>query len=463
MTTIELRFPANRYHGTGWGRHVNEGVPEWPPSPYRLLRAMYDVWKRKRPDLDEAEVRSLFTTLSETLPKFYLDKVVASHTRSYMSRNTTDHAEKTLIFDAFVALSPESCCSLEWDINLRDCEKQLLESLLSGLNYLGRSESWIKAQLGNRRGPILCKPVDGIPQESVIYLACPLEPAAYSGKRAWFDALAYSSNEVVKERLSGPPAMRSVPYELPVNAVATWLPVRPVPSNRLISAAIVELSGRVLPVATDSVRISERIRGRLMRIFERSGQTIPAIVHGKDAASRPLTDHSHLFIVPRSNARGRIDSVLLFSTNNGGFSHELTDAIANLHSVHWIESLRATLAWMGSHQDEGIRPRVKAATSMTPFITVRHWRKGRGSVTEFLQNELRRECSNHGLPEPAVITPTDRAGRLFSPIQFRRNREGDPVRPGYAFQLEFSEPVPVPFTLGYGCHFGLGQFDKLSR
>ena len=47
MTTIRLTFPAARYHATPWGRHVNEGVPEWPPSPYRLLRALYDVWQRK--------------------------------------------------------------------------------------------------------------------------------------------------------------------------------------------------------------------------------------------------------------------------------------------------------------------------------------------------------------------------------------------------------------------------------
>ena len=53
MLLIELAFPAGRYHATPWGRHVNEGVCEWPPSPYRLVRALYDAWKRKRPDWPE--------------------------------------------------------------------------------------------------------------------------------------------------------------------------------------------------------------------------------------------------------------------------------------------------------------------------------------------------------------------------------------------------------------------------
>ena len=47
---IELTFPGGRYHATPWGRHVNEGVAEWPPSPWRLLRALVAVWKRTCPE-----------------------------------------------------------------------------------------------------------------------------------------------------------------------------------------------------------------------------------------------------------------------------------------------------------------------------------------------------------------------------------------------------------------------------
>ena len=40
MPTLQLRFPGGRYHATPWGHHVNEGLIEWPPSPWRLLRAL---------------------------------------------------------------------------------------------------------------------------------------------------------------------------------------------------------------------------------------------------------------------------------------------------------------------------------------------------------------------------------------------------------------------------------------
>jgi CRISPR-associated protein Csb2 len=69
--TLQLIFPAGRYHATPWGRHVNEGVPEWPPSPWRLLRALIATWRRKCPDLSETVVRRLLEHLLPP-PMFYL-------------------------------------------------------------------------------------------------------------------------------------------------------------------------------------------------------------------------------------------------------------------------------------------------------------------------------------------------------------------------------------------------------
>ena len=50
MIAISLRFLTGRFHATPWGHHVNEGVVEWPPSPWRLLRALVATFYRARPD-----------------------------------------------------------------------------------------------------------------------------------------------------------------------------------------------------------------------------------------------------------------------------------------------------------------------------------------------------------------------------------------------------------------------------
>jgi len=83
MTVIELTFPAGRFHATPWGRHVNEGAVEWPPSPWRLLRALIATWKRKAPDLNEETIKEILSALCDP-PHFALPPATFSHTRHYM-------------------------------------------------------------------------------------------------------------------------------------------------------------------------------------------------------------------------------------------------------------------------------------------------------------------------------------------------------------------------------------------
>jgi CRISPR-associated protein Csb2 len=472
MTTIELCFLAHRYHGTAWGRHVNEGVAEWPPSPYRLLRAMYDAWKRKYSSLSEGEVQTLFEALASNPPRFTLPRAVVAHTRSYLSSNTENRSDKSLIFDAFVALAPKAQCFLEWDVALTAEQRRTLSTLLSSLNYLGRSESWVEARLTESAGEgFKCEPcLSKDAGQEIIYVACALPVSEYKLKQpSWIEALAYSTTKLLKDKLSGPPAMQYVPYMWQTradarakdvsDAVTTWLPHRPVVRHKRLSAAVLELHGKVLPMATDTVRVAERIRGRLMRHFERSGIAIPPMVHGKDENGAPLKDHTHLFILPRANRMGRIDHVLIYTRSDRGFAEGVEDAVANVRRFLWIEPIRAIAAWMGRADDPQIRPMARTVVSSTPFVTVRHWRRGRGTDLEFLEREIRRECSNHGLPEPVRIAAESRVGS-FATGQFRRCREGDPSRKGMGFRLEFAEEVAAPFSLGYGSHFGLGQFEK---
>src|ERR1051325_1763309 len=95
--------------------HVNEGVPEWPPSPYRMLRALYDVWQRKCFHLDPQAVRTTFETLASDTPRFVLPAAIATHTRSYLSANAFDPSDKNLVFDSFLAFDRPHECLMTWD------------------------------------------------------------------------------------------------------------------------------------------------------------------------------------------------------------------------------------------------------------------------------------------------------------------------------------------------------------
>ena len=94
-------------------------------------------------------------------------------------------------------------------------------------------------------------------------------------------------------------------------------------------------------------------------------------------------------------------------------------------------------------------------------MSPRHWRKGRDRE-KFLHEEVQRECRNHGIETPVVRVENTEMPPPFHVTEYRRNRKDDPVRPGYALRLTFEGDVRAPFAIGYGAHFGLGQFAAVE-
>ena len=84
---------------------------------------------------------------------------------------------------------------------------------------------------------------------------------------------------------------------------------------------------------------------------------------------------------------------------------------------------------------------------------------------EWLAGEVKKEADYHGLPVPVEVKPVEKLslknGRSVRWLEFRRSRKGESRQIGYGFEVVFSEPVSGPFALGYGAHFGLGQFIQV--
>src|SRR5581483_1673047 len=244
MICVSLRFLAGRYHATPWGRHVNEGAVEWPPSPWRILRALVATWKRTLPDLPQEQVEPIFRALAEP-PEFLLPPASTGHTRHFMPWFKKGPEDRTLVFDAFVAMSRESRLLISWpSVSLSDVQRHTLTRLLGNLNVLGRSESWCEAELtedldSNR--PV-CRPLHReVPSNyEIVRLLCADSESAFAddhvvtvtkkttgrGKTkqtieerssiydpAW--NLCMETLQLHKERWSDPPGSRWVPYVRP--------------------------------------------------------------------------------------------------------------------------------------------------------------------------------------------------------------------------------------------------------
>jgi CRISPR-associated protein Csb2 len=149
VPTLKVRFPGGRYHATPWGHHVNEGLIEWPPSPWRLLRALLACgfssqgWKEIPRTAEQ-----LINKLAGVLPSYNLPIASAAHSRHFMPIGVLakGREQTTLVFDTWANIG-EGNLLIHWPCDLTNDESALLAQLAAALGYLGRSESWIDAEL----------------------------------------------------------------------------------------------------------------------------------------------------------------------------------------------------------------------------------------------------------------------------------------------------------------------------
>jgi CRISPR-associated protein Csb2 len=148
-TTLAVRFPLGRYHANPWGQAVNEGATEWPPSPWRVLRALIATWHTRWPDLPVPVFEALLDQLGDP-PSYAVPRTSPGHTRHYLPdlghrKGETGRTDLTL--DPFRAVDPNAELLIHWDVDLAPDQRQVLAKLAELLPYLGRAESICEARL----------------------------------------------------------------------------------------------------------------------------------------------------------------------------------------------------------------------------------------------------------------------------------------------------------------------------
>jgi CRISPR-associated protein Csb2 len=513
--SVAIRFPAGRFHATPWGHHVNEGLPEWPPSPWRLLRALVAVWKRKLSgvQLVGENVAALLAGLASRPPSFHLPPATLGHTRHYMPLGSTDANKRTKVFDAFVVLDPRQEVVFHWEaVSLESGPSQALDLLLSQLGYLGRAESWCSARLSPQfeANTINCRPsAPGIGEEAVRVLGLheekwkqwSFEDSTKKPDPAW--NLLAETADLHAERWSDPPGSRWLTYSRPSDCFApqrSSTPSRPgdEPTRFTVARYAVDVSegSRPLPLVTDTVLFAEAARASLLRCFGRltrrryGGEHEPhsANLSGKDREGRYLKSHGHAFYLPTAEERGRsrIDHLTVHAA--AGFTRDEVAALDDLRGLRFREAdYRLLLTGLGTPGDFRcpLFGTSRTWASATPFVATKHPKQRESrrdprvffdpeAVTAFLASDMRENWGQRDdlLKRSAAPTVIHAMSFVAGPQEVRplrfhrgRNRPGDDGfnRPFGAFRLCFDADVPGPLCLGYGCHFGLGLFVPEER
>ncbi|HUG11094.1 MAG TPA: type I-U CRISPR-associated protein Csb2 [Opitutaceae bacterium] len=520
MIVISFRFLAGRYHATPWGRHVNEGAVEWPPSPWRILRALIAAWKRTQPDLPQDQVEPILRKLAMP-PEFVLPPASTGHARHFMPWDKgwshTKRHPRTLVFDAYVAVPRDAAVLVRWpQDSLCGTDREIFARILGNMNTLGRAESWCEGRLldeglspeqlncrtlGDRDGPTS--------REELVRVLCADPNTAFSdehvraaGKKkrpvsdpAWH--LAIETGQLHAEKWSDPPGSQWVTYTRPADCFhPRSTKVRRRPQRPRMQVARYALDSTVLPLVTTTLPIAERARAALMARMPKDGdqRRRSRIFSGKDTDGTPLVGHGHAYFLPTDeDGDGRLDHLTVFAQD--GFGDDELRALDHLRVLkpkddeHETRLLLFAIAEQRQLRVPPLGP-AKTWVSATPFIATRHPKKNgvrrdppellhdpKKFVEAALREELERLASRRGIPMPES-EPLDKSGvfrtgpalwkqgatgpeRLaleFKRFRSRKKSDDGGRRLSGFFRLRFPEPIRGPIALGHSSHFGMGLF-----
>ncbi len=348
MALLSFQFTAQRYHATPWGSHVNEGLVEWPPSPWRILRALIHTgfakegWAEIPPTM-----KRIIERLSGSLPQYQLPDATAAHSRHYMPA-----PEKTTkVIDAFAWVGTHPLL-VNWPCELVEEDRAFLASLLSRMSYLGRAESWVHAQLlpdgeiENFQANAF--PADGTdpcdPGWEQTSLLTPVEAGSYhvwregalstaeeklqrdsnaAGKKVTKKALVQlgqvypvdltacltvETGWLQSQGWSQPPGSRRALYWRrsdslePMRSQVSTKPRRSVAGGAhvaLLALSTDNPKSQVLPRLKDMLPVAERLHRALIFLANKCPDSIDCEeLSGKDSEGKPLQGHRHAKIIP---------------------------------------------------------------------------------------------------------------------------------------------------------------------
>lgn len=479
LLVITIRFLNGSYHATPWGKHVNEGVPEWPPSVWRLMRAIISAWKRTIPELEEQMVWPIIKKMAAETPHYNLPDAQISHTRHYMPL-----AKKpALVLATFVTTGDNPVHYIWQNVTLDEKEMVILNQILTNMHYFGRAESWCVTSASSSPQTYNCSPIheSNIPPDSdIVNVLVPKHDIKFydinkSGEmHKGLDHISVTTMELQKSNYIDPPGGRWVQYSRQRNCFEAKQSHDMVMRYNNVTLVRYAVVGPVRPPIKDTLHIGDLARATCMSKYGKAhnGDTSP-ILSGKDHEGHPLKNHQHAFYLPTYETQySEIDHITIFAP--GGFREKdlnVLPSVRRLYKYGMDYDVSVVLQGLGTAEDFRTVPIMEIAKSWitaTPLMLTRHvkyQRSGSGKV-DSPEEQIRTELKNRygDSYQLKSVTLDDSPERIHNtnirPSQFHRRRRNGSIGDGqlYKVRLEFEKGMPGPITLGYASHYGLGMF-----
>ena len=499
---LRQTFPLGRFHANPWRAFPFEDPHgEWPPSPWRLLRAILARSHQLERDQDiqcqpwrDSLVRAFSTsTFGWCLPPFSWKghglRQYQPATFGWDPPSTKYPGEKryriALASDNFWVVGgseTNSSSGVVWWI--LDGERWFdglldwLDASLERMTYFGRAEAITEIQRVHHlpKGIHVNCILEQDPSSSSVPVLVPAENATLDQVQAVTDAPSVKNSTV-------PPGARWLYARRPVRPQMK-LPrstQQTMKSTCLVQFAI---GSRVSPPKKSIVVLSQRFRGRVIRKFlggswqQASAERRDAarFLTGKGADGEPLQDHQHSharFGILFDNETGK--AARLFVWRKQPFADDEQRAILNAAEQEIPLSFVRTgsrdpwavrLVPLDSHvpAPDGFGEQTyRHWMTVTPYVPPRHMynQKGRVKAGESLEAQLHLELSRQGFNTTGLKIKAEYQAYEWVRVHRPRRSSGDSTnteRRGYHVSLKFDTPVRGPISLGHSSHFGLGLF-----
>ena len=495
---VRLQFPHRQYHATPWDQAANSGVVEWPPSPWRLHRALIAVAYTKHPEVALDDVVRLVHALTDP-PTYWIPETRRGHTRHYMpesSQRTGENATK-LTIDSYVTLDPDAELVVGWpEVQLSEADRELLGELVASLPYLGRAESIVKARVTEHLP-------DNSSSHASVWRPSPrgLQRLMCTEPQATPAQLQIGPAQMRKGRRLLPEGCKWVAYEEEIRAVGIDRVARPI--GQEVEAMRWSFVSRAPFRAVNALLATDRLRMLVMSVTKPAADrpdtseldvTHPDPVPDRDREllsghrSEVTAQHQHAHWLWTEKG-GQVEDLVLWvpgklsydtatriarlvtnvglspRTNGNGEGYVPAGFVAgSLNLVGWggRDVLEDLLTPQNSSQRGG-----RVWESATPHLLVRRGKKNQSLVSlarEDVESEL---AFRFGADAPKVVG-VGVVDRDPSPRLFRRQRWGErlssTIKRGAIhdrfpvwLQVEFEERVQDPLILGGLSHFGFGR------
>lgn len=500
---LQQVFLLGRFHATPWRANpFDDPYGEWPPSPWRLVRAIVARWyqwaREATPVHSQGELNDLVRALCTSRYRFHLPTSArrGSSLRQYFPVEFGWHPKEkkkaamrtygtSLAQDNYWCVPPTDEGAVWWLLDGDLWTGPLVTTLdrcLDRISYFGRAETFTRIRRAS----------DGCPEPNCDLLehrgsgSVPVLVPSLDASRSDVERVTDDADNVAR---SIPPGARVMYALRPARPPARERPeVRLVrPDRQLVQLA---LGWNVAPETRAVVRLTARLRGTVLRELLRiksgdgaatwsrvdvSIRQAVADMFGKDALGKPLTGHRHTEFLAWCED-GLLTRLLVWRDGRPFDEDEQTAILrAASRELSWAVGSDAD-AWKVRlvPLDRAVPPPpgfdeapARSWESVTPYVPPRHHlRGGKSRDRESLVAQIRRELALRGLEWADQVEVGQIGSAMWVAVhvprgqRVRRTFLGD--RRGYLLRLSFPQPIAGPLRLGHSSSFGLGLFKPVE-